>query len=321
VQHAVAPALSQQVAALAIGDDRLGRLEERQHGLARAIGVDTQQAGAVRVVFADPQTALITEQEGWVTQAVDHHRVLAVFGQGADLAVGFLGIQQAAIAAAGQAFGFGEPGTQHVKLASAPVIAHQAAIALAVLNGIEVIALVPQPLHALAVEQPGHLAITRQADRREAPFLAEHPAAVDGDHAIRFGQVVDHHHPVALGGDLEDAAFAVVQFAADQQAAVGLRQQRGRFGHVAVQHLDVPAAGSLDGVETLPGKEAKRGREQAGSSGQGDAGAAFAQDVRHEKGSSNVIGILTKRCEKKVMAQCPYVQAHASKLQKGYKNN
>ena len=60
----------------------------------------------------------------------------------------------------------------------------------------------------------------------------------------------------------------------DQQAAIGLRQQRGSLGHVAVQHLDIPTAGSLDGVKTLPGEEAQRGSEQAGGGGQGDEGGA-----------------------------------------------
>ncbi|MNE44670.1 hypothetical protein D3C80_1389080 [compost metagenome] len=166
------------------------------------------------------------------------------------------------------------------------------------------IAIVPQPLHALAVEQVGDLAVARQADRRKATLLAEDPAALGRDHAVGLGQVVDHHHAVTLGSNLEDAATAVVQLAADQQAAVGLRQQRRSLGHVAVQHLDIPTAGSLDGVKTLPGEEAQRGSEQAGGGGQGDAGAAFAQDVRHEKGLLESAGILARRCEKKVMAHC-----------------
>ncbi|MNC37534.1 hypothetical protein D3C75_861020 [compost metagenome] len=233
------------------------------------------------VVFADPQAALVAEQERRVAQAIDHHRVPAIVGQGADLAVGLFGIQQTPVAAAGQAFGFGQAGAQHIELAAAPVIAHQTAIALAVLDGVKVLAVVPQALHALAIEQPGDLAIAGQADRGKPAFLAEHPASLRRHHAVGFGQIVDDHHPITLGGDPEDAATAIVQFAADQQAAIGLRQQRRGLGHVAVQHLDAPAGGGLDRVETLPGKKAQGGHEQAGGGGQGNTGAALAQDVQH----------------------------------------
>ncbi|MNN37766.1 hypothetical protein D3C81_1517290 [compost metagenome] len=143
------------------------------------------------------------------------------------------------------------------------------------------VTVIPQALHALAVKQARNLAIAGQADRGQPAFLAEHPATLRRYHAVGLGQLVDDHHPVTLGGDLEDAATAIVQLAADQQATIGLRQQRSGLGHVTVQYLDVPAGGGLDRVETLPGEEAQGGREQAGGGGQGDAGAALAQDVRH----------------------------------------
>ncbi|MCY1442376.1 hypothetical protein D9M71_587420 [compost metagenome] len=166
---------------------------------------------------------MITIQECRVTQTVDHHRVAAIVGQGADPAIGLFGVQQAAVAAAGQAFGFGQAGPQYIQLPAAPVIAHQATIALAVFDGIKIVAFVPEALHALAVEQLGDLAIAGQADRCQATFLAEHPAALRRDHTVGLGQVIDQHDALARSRDLEDAAPAVIQFTADQQAAIRLR--------------------------------------------------------------------------------------------------
>ncbi|MNN29893.1 hypothetical protein D3C81_1435150 [compost metagenome] len=246
-----------------------------------AVSVDEQQACAVGVVFADPQATLVTEQEGGVEQPIDHHRVLAIVRQGANLAIGFFGVQQAPIVAASEAFGFGQAGTQHIKLAAGPVITHKAAIALAVFDGIQVVAVIPQALHAFTVEQVGNLAIAGQAHRRLTAFLAEHPSALCRDHAIGLGKIVDHHDTVAGRGDLEDAAAAIIQLAADQQAAIRLRQKRCGLGHITMQHLDIPAGGGLDRVEALPCKETQGGGEHAGSGGQGDAGAALAQELRH----------------------------------------
>ena len=52
LQHTVAATFGQQVTALAVGHDRLRRLEEGQHSVLRAIGIDAQQAGAMGIVFA-----------------------------------------------------------------------------------------------------------------------------------------------------------------------------------------------------------------------------------------------------------------------------
>lgn len=117
------------------------------------------------------------------------------------------------------------------------------------------VAVVPQPLHAFTVEQVGNLTIAGQAHRRLTAFLAEHPTALCRDHAVGLRQAVDNHYAVACRGDLEDAASAIIQFAADQQAAIRLRQQRCGLGHITMQHLDIPTSGSLDRVETLPGEK------------------------------------------------------------------
>ncbi len=57
-----------------------------------------------------------------------------------------------------------------------------------------------------------------------------------------------------------------------------------------MQHLNIPAGSGLDRVETLPREEAQGGREQPGGGSQGDAGAALAQDVRHEGAPRNRCG-------------------------------
>ncbi|MNH39380.1 hypothetical protein D3C79_1005420 [compost metagenome] len=66
-----------------------------------------------------------------------------------------------------------------------------------------------------------------------------------------------------------------------------------------MQHLDIPAGGGLDRVEALPCKETQGGGEHAGSGGQGDAGAALAQELRHGGLLGNA-GMLASECEKNV---------------------
>lgn len=96
----------------------------------------------------------------------EHHRVAAVLGEFAHHAFFLLGIEHAPIRATHDGLAFLDPVAQHCQALVAPAIAQQSPEGLAVFNGVEVVAVIPQALNVLTSEQFGDDAVLEESPPR-----------------------------------------------------------------------------------------------------------------------------------------------------------